>query len=276
VRQAHRTHHAAPRPHPSHARAQDTFCLTFSVEMDFFGDLRTISLKPGGDNIPVTEENRHEYVQLMVEYLLSRSVQRQFEAFAVGFRILCHGPAIRLFNACEVRQRARRRVDPRVHGRGGGRGACDTGGVGGGATGWWAARSECSTTHARALRTHARTHQVERLVCGNPNLDFEALERNSKYEGGFSVATPAVQWLWHVSRSCACVCVCVGGGGVAGGVWGGGVAGGVWGEGGRARVAACMHCVHTCSWLAAHALAAQRCARLCSCPHDPTPHTNRL
>jgi hypothetical protein len=43
-----------------------------------------------------------------------------------------------------------------------------------------------------------RPCQVERLVCGNPNLDFEALERNSKYEGGFSVATPAVQWLWQV------------------------------------------------------------------------------
>jgi hypothetical protein len=42
--------------------------------------------------------------------------------------------------------------------------------------------------------------QVERLVCGNPNLDFEALERNSKYDGGFSVATPAVQWLWQVGR----------------------------------------------------------------------------
>lgn len=44
----------------------------------------------------------------------------------------------------------------------------------------------------------ASINQVERLVCGNPNLDFEALERNSKYEGGFSVATPAVQWLWQV------------------------------------------------------------------------------
>lgn len=51
---------------------QDTFCLTFSVEMDFFGDLRTIGLKPGGEDIPVTEENRHEYVELMVDYLLNR------------------------------------------------------------------------------------------------------------------------------------------------------------------------------------------------------------
>lgn len=41
---------------------------------------------------------------------------------------------------------------------------------------------------------------MERLVCGNPNLDFEALERNSKYEGGFSTATPAVQWLWDIVK----------------------------------------------------------------------------
>lgn len=40
-------------------------------------------------------------------------------------------------------------------------------------------------------------------MCGNPNLDFEALERNSKYEGGFSVATAAVQWLWQVSEGAA-------------------------------------------------------------------------
>lgn len=51
---------------------EDAFCLTFSVEMDFFGDLRTIALKPGGEEIPVTEENRHEYVELMVDYLLNR------------------------------------------------------------------------------------------------------------------------------------------------------------------------------------------------------------
>jgi len=43
--------------------------------------------------------------------------------------------------------------------------------------------------------------QVERLVCGNPNLDFDALERNAKYEGGFSVSTSAVQWLWQVGGS---------------------------------------------------------------------------
>jgi hypothetical protein len=37
-----------------------------------------------------------------VSALPLRSIHRQFEAFFHGFRILCDGPAIRLFNACEV------------------------------------------------------------------------------------------------------------------------------------------------------------------------------
>ena len=42
---------------------------------------------------------------------------------------------------------------------------------------------------------------MERLVCGNPLLDFDALERNAKYEGGFSASTTAVQWLWDLVKT---------------------------------------------------------------------------
>lgn len=84
------------------ASVEDAFCLTFSVDMDYFGDVRTVPLKPEGEHAPVREDNRHEYVELMVDFLLRRSVERQFAAFAQGFRILCDGPAIRLFNACEL------------------------------------------------------------------------------------------------------------------------------------------------------------------------------
>ncbi len=49
--------------------------------------------------------------------------------------------------------------------------------------------------------TCAALQEVERLVCGNPNLDFDALERNSKYEGGFSPSTLAVQWLWDIVKT---------------------------------------------------------------------------
>lgn len=36
---------------------------TFSVEDDKFGEIVTTDLKPGGRDIPVTEENKAEYVE---------------------------------------------------------------------------------------------------------------------------------------------------------------------------------------------------------------------
>jgi hypothetical protein len=39
------------------------------------------------------------YVEAVVDFLLTKSINTQFTAFAEGFRILCDGPATRLFNA---------------------------------------------------------------------------------------------------------------------------------------------------------------------------------
>ena len=57
---------------------------TFSVETDDFGVLEVVDLTENGRNIPVTEENKHEYVQLVVEYRLTGSVQAQLEMFLQG------------------------------------------------------------------------------------------------------------------------------------------------------------------------------------------------
>lgn len=37
--------------------------LTFSTDDNAFGDFRTIDLKPNGQNIEVTDENKEEYVK---------------------------------------------------------------------------------------------------------------------------------------------------------------------------------------------------------------------
>ena len=58
---------------------------TFSIEEDNFGELQTRDLKPGGSNIPVTNSNRQEYVDLYTHWLLQESVQAQFVAFSQGF-----------------------------------------------------------------------------------------------------------------------------------------------------------------------------------------------
>lgn len=41
--------------------------------------------------------------------------------------------------------------------------------------------------------------EMERLVCGNPNLDFAALRGAAKYEGGFTASSQAAVWLWELA-----------------------------------------------------------------------------
>ncbi|GLC36844.1 hypothetical protein PLESTB_000776500 [Pleodorina starrii] len=118
----------------------EVFGLTFSVDVDRFGALETVPLKPGGELLPVTEDNRSEYVSLLAGWYMVGAVAPQFEAFAEGFRAVCWGPAMSLFNAQEL----------------------------------------------------------ERLVCGNPRLDFGALRDAARYEGGYSRDTPVVRWLWDI------------------------------------------------------------------------------
>lgn len=57
---------------------------TFSVEVDKFGVTETVDLIPGGRDIPVTEENKREYVAKVVEQRLTKSVEEQLEHFLMG------------------------------------------------------------------------------------------------------------------------------------------------------------------------------------------------
>ena len=43
-----------------------------------------------------------------------------------------------------------------------------------------------------------RAEELELLVCGNPRLDFEALESAAKYEDGFDATSDVVRNFWAV------------------------------------------------------------------------------
>ena len=62
----------------------DIITETFSIENEAFGVTEIFDLIEDGRNIPVTEENKHEYVQLVVEYRLTGSVKTQLEFFLNG------------------------------------------------------------------------------------------------------------------------------------------------------------------------------------------------
>lgn len=75
---------------------------TFSIETDDFGVTEIVDLIENGRNIPVTEENKHEYVQRVVEYRLTGSVQSQLEKFLGGFHDIVSPELIAIFNEQEL------------------------------------------------------------------------------------------------------------------------------------------------------------------------------
>jgi ubiquitin-protein ligase E3 A len=81
---------------------ENDLCLTFQVMIDNFGHTTYVDLKEGGSDIPVTNENRQEYVDLYVSHYLSQSISKQFGYFSRGFQMVCDGPALRLFSVSEL------------------------------------------------------------------------------------------------------------------------------------------------------------------------------
>ncbi|XP_036332878.1 E3 ubiquitin-protein ligase Smurf1 [Rhagoletis pomonella] len=75
---------------------------TFSVENNSFGALVVHELKPSGATIPVTEDNKREYVKLYVNYRFMRGIEQQFLALQKGFCELIPNQLLRPFDEREL------------------------------------------------------------------------------------------------------------------------------------------------------------------------------
>ncbi|KAF8948924.1 hypothetical protein BGZ47_001133 [Haplosporangium gracile] len=75
---------------------------TFSVETDDFGNKKTVDLKPNGRNIPLTEENKHEYVKYITEQKLTLAIKDQIHSFLLGFHEIIPAHLISIFNEQEL------------------------------------------------------------------------------------------------------------------------------------------------------------------------------
>ncbi|KAI8051112.1 hypothetical protein BDF22DRAFT_89497 [Syncephalis plumigaleata] len=80
----------------------DVIDLTFSMEVDHFGVKKIIDLKPDGHNIPVTEENKMDYVKLVVEQRLTLSIRKQIDSFLAGFHEIIPASLVSIFNEQEL------------------------------------------------------------------------------------------------------------------------------------------------------------------------------
>uniref|UniRef100_A0A183AUY4 HECT-type E3 ubiquitin transferase n=1 Tax=Echinostoma caproni TaxID=27848 RepID=A0A183AUY4_9TREM len=83
---------------------QDAFDCYFVVYyQDPFGNTLSHELKPNGSSIPVTKENRQEFVDLYANFLLNESVKKQFNAFRRGFQMVVdESPLTFLFRPDEI------------------------------------------------------------------------------------------------------------------------------------------------------------------------------
>jgi HECT-domain (ubiquitin-transferase) len=84
---------------------EEVFGRTFSVAYQRFGEMCEFELKPNGAKIPLTQENKQEYVKLYTDYLLNLSIERQFKYFEQGFHMVCNTPGMNmLFRPEELEQ----------------------------------------------------------------------------------------------------------------------------------------------------------------------------
>ena len=81
---------------------KETYCRDFVVSVERYGTIQNVPLVPNGENIAVTNANRHEFVDAYVRYMLDTAVARQFEPFKRGFFTVCAGNALSLFRAEEI------------------------------------------------------------------------------------------------------------------------------------------------------------------------------
>lgn len=75
---------------------------TFSTEDERFGVMTVEDLIPNGRNIEVTNENKKEYVDLMVKWRIEKRIAEQFQAFKEGFHELIPQDLVNVFDEREL------------------------------------------------------------------------------------------------------------------------------------------------------------------------------
>ncbi|XP_045777951.1 E3 ubiquitin-protein ligase Nedd-4 isoform X6 [Maniola jurtina] len=76
--------------------------LTFAVDEEQFGKTIQRELKPGGANISIDNENKDEYIKLVIQWRFVSRVQEQMYAFLEGLGGLVPLPLLKIFDENEL------------------------------------------------------------------------------------------------------------------------------------------------------------------------------
>eukprot|EP00300_Choanocystis_sp_HF-7_P025013 c26636_g1_i1.p1 GENE.c26636_g1_i1~~c26636_g1_i1.p1 ORF type:complete len:429 (+),score=0.29 c26636_g1_i1:47-1288(+) len=118
---------------------EDVYCRNFEITYEVFGEIKTVELKSGGSTVALTNDNRYEYVNLYVDYILTTSVAKQFNAFSKGFHKV-----------------------------------------------------------AGVVKEFFCPEELELVICGSTVIDFVALEKGARYDGGYDKDCEVIKMFWNV------------------------------------------------------------------------------
>ncbi|KAH9979885.1 hypothetical protein BGW80DRAFT_1271015 [Lactifluus volemus] len=76
--------------------------LNFTIADEEFGIAQTVDLKPNGSSIPVTRDNKLEYIHRVSHYRLTKQIKRQSDAFFQGLSSMIDPKWLRMFNQQEL------------------------------------------------------------------------------------------------------------------------------------------------------------------------------
>ncbi|XP_010772460.1 E3 ubiquitin-protein ligase NEDD4-like [Notothenia coriiceps] len=76
--------------------------LRFCIDEDNFGQTYQVDLKPSGSDMVVTNENKKEYIDLVIQWRFVNRVQKQMNAFLEGFTELIIIDLIKIFDENEL------------------------------------------------------------------------------------------------------------------------------------------------------------------------------
>ncbi|KAG9069298.1 putative E3 ubiquitin-protein ligase [Linnemannia hyalina] len=91
---------------------EDVFCLNFVGSYEAYGENVEVPLIPNGDDIPVTNLNKRQYVERYANFIMNKSISDQFESFRRGFYLVCGGHALSLFRPEEIEFLVRGSAEP--------------------------------------------------------------------------------------------------------------------------------------------------------------------
>ncbi|EWM27813.1 dna binding protein ure-b1, partial [Nannochloropsis gaditana] len=73
-----------------------------SCEASEFGEVKLYDVVPNGRHVPVTDENKMEYIQKIAQFRLTNAIKKQTEAFLSGLHDLVPKDLVAIFTPSEL------------------------------------------------------------------------------------------------------------------------------------------------------------------------------